>query len=226
MEDVNKSDGQPMEWRNYYDFGDPVGFDLGIMRDWLEKNGWMKSKLLSFGDDNDFGFTRYPFPGVAHNEYWKDDTVFGHFIEEVILNRGKQAPPPTRWSARIISYCVPYLLCIALVFGGTYIIYKTFISVFGLDRKILELTRDVSGLALLVIGITLFGRMPRLDKLPRSLLIGICGFAAGALGYHYLVTDSTPRYLNSEAPIRARKRSSFGVPKPLAKRYSNSWVLA
>jgi len=195
-EGLNKSERQSILWRNYYDFGDPVGFDLGITRDWLEDNGWTKSKLLSFSDDNDFGFTRYPFPGVAHNEYWKDDTVFGHFIEEVILDRGKQDQPPTRWSARIISYCVPYLLCIALVAVGTYLIYKTFASVFGLNHKFLDLTRDVSGLTLLVIGITLLGRMPRLDKISRSMLIGIPGFAIGAFGYHFLVTYPTQRSLN------------------------------
>jgi hypothetical protein len=196
-EGLIKSDRQPILWRNYYDFGDPVGFDLSITRDWLENNGWMKSKLLSFGDDNDFGFTRYPFPGVAHNEYWKDDTVFGHFIAEVILDRGKQDRPPTRWSAWIISYCVPYLLCVGLVFGGTYLIYKTFTNIFGQDHKFLDLIRDVSGLTLLIIGITLLGRMPRLDKVCRSMLIGISGFAIGAFGYHYLVTCPTQHSLNS-----------------------------
>jgi hypothetical protein len=73
----------PILWRNYYDFGDPVGFDLQITRDWMADNGWLPkdetkevARFFQFREDqDDYGFTRYPFPGKAHNDYWNDVTV-------------------------------------------------------------------------------------------------------------------------------------------------------
>src|SRR5436305_4570309 len=76
-----------IEWRNYYDFGDPVGFKLDSIREWIQANGWQA--VFNFdGDKHDFGFTRYPFPGKAHVDYWTDQGVFGHFISTVVAGEG------------------------------------------------------------------------------------------------------------------------------------------
>ncbi len=75
----------PIPWKNYYDFGDPIGFDLAPTRRWMDHSGWRR--FFVFRDQrnqDDIGFTRYYFPAAAHNDYWQDDTVFGHFIEEVV----------------------------------------------------------------------------------------------------------------------------------------------
>ena len=84
---------QPIEWRNYYDFGDPIGFRLDATRDWLKENHWTTGKQPFFNfndkedvedDAHDIGFARYPLPGKAHNDYWNDAEVFGHFIQTVV----------------------------------------------------------------------------------------------------------------------------------------------
>lgn len=74
-------------WRNYYDYGDPIGFELDTARRWLCENGLQR--VFEFPKSHDHGFGRYPFPGKAHNDYWDDSEVFDHFIETVV----KAAPP-------------------------------------------------------------------------------------------------------------------------------------
>jgi hypothetical protein len=83
--------GPKIEWRNYYDFGDPVGFDLNEAREWLAAHGW--DKVFAFSDQDDFGFSRYPLPGKAHVDYWTDEGVFGHFIETVVGLPSPKDPP-------------------------------------------------------------------------------------------------------------------------------------
>jgi hypothetical protein len=195
----------PIFWRNYYDFGDPVGFDLEITRNWLADNHWTPGKssgssgMISFRPEDDCGFTRYPFPGEAHNDYWEDDVVFEHFIQEVIIGKGKiTAPKPLtlRWPA-FVSNVVPYLLCLALISGGTYAFYKTFTSVFHIKYQLCEMARNVAGITCLLAGITLLGRLPRLVKAPRSLVIGCLAFVIGAAAYSILALPSTRMHLGS-----------------------------
>jgi len=92
--------GKPIQWRNYYDYGDPVGFDLEITRDWLRDNGWLPkdkeqkdARFFRFREVDDYGFTRYPFPGKAHNDYWDDPEVFDHFIKDVVLRKDAERSP-------------------------------------------------------------------------------------------------------------------------------------
>jgi hypothetical protein len=136
--DLNPAPGRnsqdPIEWRNYYDYGDPVGFDLEITREWMKENGWLAkgeikegARFFQFGSDDDCGFTRYAFPGKAHNDYWNDADVFGHFINEVVLKKGKAVKPRTIWWTVFLSRVVPYALCLALLAGGTYVLYNTLV---------------------------------------------------------------------------------------------------
>jgi hypothetical protein len=196
----------PILWRNYYDFGDPVGFDLDITRECLAQNGWTaadenrgKVSAFSFTPEDDYGFTRYTFPGKAHNDYWQDDVVFGHFIKEVVIAKGKEKasrPTTAHWAA-FVSNFVPYLLCLALLAGGTYAIYKTFVTVFGFKIGLREMVENVSGITCFLAGITVLGRMPRLERTPNSLIIGLLAFAAGAAGYLILVHRATQMRLSS-----------------------------
>ena len=74
----------PIDWRNYYDFGDPIGFALDEARAWLAANEWNQVFRFPADQGHDNGFTRYPFPGKAHVDYWADEEVFGHFISTVV----------------------------------------------------------------------------------------------------------------------------------------------
>ncbi|MCI0333105.1 MAG: MFS transporter, partial [Planctomycetes bacterium] len=97
----------PIAWRNYYDHGDPIGFQLDRTRQWLEENGWSPFFEFKKGE-HDYGFTRYWFPGKAHDEYWTDPEVFGHFLENVVFKEQRpetprfQAAPANRRGPRLV----------------------------------------------------------------------------------------------------------------------------
>jgi hypothetical protein len=194
----------PILWRNYYDFGDPVGFDLQITRDWMADNGWLSkdetkegARFFQFREDHDdYGFTRYPFPGKAHNDYWNDDTVFGHFINEVILKKENGEKPRTIWWTKIMSWVVPYILCFALVAGGTYVLYNTVVATF-FESQGFPILRDVFGITCLLAGVTVLSRMPRLDKIQWSSSIGALAFALGVIGYLTSVSFAAKQLLSS-----------------------------
>ncbi len=78
------SSGQ-IKWRNYYDYGDPVGFNLNTARRWLKDK--KNCTVFEFEPKHDIGFARYMLPGKAHNDYWGDGAVFEHFISDVIARR-------------------------------------------------------------------------------------------------------------------------------------------
>jgi hypothetical protein len=255
-----------IEWRNYYDHGDPIGFELEGMRRWLCENKWtafnfkgtedlmeteeskasksfydkckdqVKKKLAS--PIHDFGFTRYYFPGKAHNDYWGDSQIFGHFIQTVVYQKEIEAndekekanfmpkearfgkkhsesessnpkknkldysnPPATKRHAQLISYCAPYLLLMALMCIGVYVLYKaTKGSLVGLENSQHESTLDVVmnvfGISSLLAGLTVMARIPRLTIAWYWRLLGapIC-FALGALGY-FVTTRTEPDFLS------------------------------
>jgi hypothetical protein len=49
----------PIQWRNYFDLGDPVGFRLDTARAFLEEKHCV---AFEFEERHDIGFTRYLFP--------------------------------------------------------------------------------------------------------------------------------------------------------------------
>jgi hypothetical protein len=195
----------PILWRNYYDFGDPIGFDLEITREWMQQNGWLSTdeakegaRFFQFRDEDDCGFTRYPFPGAAHNDYWNDDQVFGHFINDVVLKNGKAEKPQTIPWAVFVSYVVPYLICFGLLAGGTYTLYQTVVTAFfksTLNR--IPVPWDVSGMTCLLAGVTLLSRVPRLEKVWPGATIGIISFVLGVAGYLTFVSSRTKLLLSS-----------------------------
>lgn len=191
---------QPIRWRNYYDYGDPIGYDLKITRQWMQNNDWLPkmqapkktkdphedttdpSPVFEFTDQHDYGFTRYPLPGEAHNDYWKDDGVFGHFINNVIRGQEDAKPPTTiRWTVAI-SWLLPYVLCLGLLTAGIYILYNTLVSVF-FGSSIGHVFWDVLGITSLLAGSTVSSRLPRLDKLRPGAYFAVGAFVLGAIGY-------------------------------------------
>lgn len=169
---------RPIEWRNYYDYGDPVGFALDDARAWIRHNGWTDVFDFTEAEGHDNGFSRYPFPGKAHVDYWNDDAVFGHFIETVI----REAPPPASaraaaadyrhpprdvQTARWISYVVPYLGVAGLLVAAAYILYRAVadaIDPSGATFPAAVVARGVAGIAALLLGVTAMARVPRLTR--------------------------------------------------------------
>lgn len=130
-----------IRWRNYYDYGDPVGFMLDSARHWL----WTKKRCTAFefcacpDCGHDIGFARYFFPGKAHNDYWEDDEVFEHFITNVVLaaeadgeDAAAKVPPGSKPAVAPVSkglvYAIspwfPYLLSFLLIGIGAFIVYR------------------------------------------------------------------------------------------------------
>jgi hypothetical protein len=186
---------QRIEWRNYYDHGDPIGFELDSVRQWIEKNGW--EGVFHFEKDHDIGFTRYPFPGKAHVDYWTDSAVFKHFILDVIEKEdqatskppekdGQEAPAASPQVEKVkatipvdvkankrLSYVMPYIGVLALLFLAAYVLVKAVMEATQyycpVDEDLRTLTgaciaRHAVGLALLLAGITVLTRIPRLTK--------------------------------------------------------------
>src|SRR6266542_3497136 len=189
--DSETSGDRRIQWRNYYDYGDPVGFELDEARRWL---GAEDRRVAAFEFDgksekapdpeHDNGFARYCLPGKAHNDYWADSAVFDHFIGSVIDMPAKPIPKPSdRFWPRPVAYLVSYGLVFLLLFAGIFFSMRS-VSSFNQEANLaalnaqgaanapfatnahplsgLELMRDSAGIAFLLVGMTVLARVPRL----------------------------------------------------------------
>jgi hypothetical protein len=203
---------QPIEWRNYFDYGDPIGFELDEARKWfVDEPAWKGV----FNFDKDRGFSRYPFPGKAHNDYWTDQKVFGHFIHDVVHKDDPPPPgpavsvtPPTsRWWTPVVSWVGPYLALLAILFCAVFVLHKSAHAYYpecvkGVDALVggdkaerpyypeclkdvnaREVFGDVLGITLLVAGLTVMVRIPRLSRRWFWRLSGIGFFALSLLAF-------------------------------------------
>jgi hypothetical protein len=183
---------QPIAWRNYYDHGDPVGFELNDARVWLHDNGWDgERQVFEFGNEHDIGFSRYPLPGAAHVAYWKDPAVFGHFIATVV-NKGEknppkaqkyQTPPGSIWWKQAVSYVLPYAAVTALLAVAAYVLFRSLLGVVDPEDtnrdSFGDIARSVLGMTAIMLGITIAARVPRLTRDP---FWRVGALAAGVLG--------------------------------------------
>jgi hypothetical protein len=198
-----------IKWRNYYDYGDPIGFKLDAARIWLKQH---KCAPFEFEEENDIGFARYVLPGKAHNDYWEDGAVFEHFIRDVIKGEGAGAPEPkTRPLVYVLSPTVPYLVSFLLLGFGMFILYRAVTNythpdldhlaryirytVLGLFENKASISNTQVGLhsieiAGFIAGITLLARLPRLAAGLRWFGWGLVAFLAGCGCYCLVAWDS------------------------------------
>lgn len=215
---------EPIEWRNYYDRGDPIGFELSQVRAWLKANAW--DGVFHFEKDHDIGFTRYAYPGKAHVDYWDDEEVFGHFIQTVVNKPPKGAPPTsTPGSGRLasaapadaesakparsfetppgdipakkwLSYVLPYVGVVALLVVAAYILFKAFIGCIDPKELIYNsnpvILRNVAALAILLFGVTVTARIPRLTRLWYWRLTAWIAYLLSAAAYMWIVPSGGP----------------------------------
>lgn len=183
---------QPIEWHNYYDYGDPVGFELETARKRFTTGAWQG--VFNFPPENDHGFARYPLPGKAHTDYWNDAEVFDHFIENVVEKKEPpksadakpKAPPASKMLPRIVSWVMPYVLAAALLFVGVLVLYNAvhgFVDPKG-KQPLLQVFGNVAGFACLLAGVTVMARIPRLTKVWTWRLFGGLVFLLFIAGYH------------------------------------------
>jgi len=207
-----------IEWYNYYDKGDPVGYKLEEARAWLSLHKW--DKAFDFKDENDIGFWRYPLPGKAHVDYWKDEEVFGHFIKNVVLSKSGERPTSKSW-ARLVSYVVPYIGVGALLFTAVFILYKALqncLAVNGSNAEDLSkwgFYGDVFGTACLLYGVTVTARVPRLTKIQYLRWIGPLFYAASVGIFLWIVSGS---HVETDAPASLLKvwlLERFNIEAPI-----------
>jgi|GEM_PF-715305 len=206
-----------IKWRNYYDYGDPVGFKLDAVRKWFDEIGL---SVFEFDERHDIGYARYILPYKAHNDYWVDARVFEHFLLDVIepctsdalAKSENRAPrPQSRALVVAVSPILPYLMCLLLLASGTILLHRSVVmythpvpsplqsyvrySLFGTSAPAQGGTQQILveglGMALLLAGTTLFARWPRLARGLRWWAYGGVAFVLGCLGYLWLVQPET-----------------------------------
>lgn len=200
---VHSSVNGLIEWRNYYDLGDPVGFKLPKAREKYNTDPQNQRSdspwdWFNFPADHDHGFTRSLFPGKAHTDYWTDPAVFGHFMQKVVYKNTPipadcekaeyNQPPVDRWLHKLGSWILPYAAALALLGFAVYTIYKAvqvYLTPEGKEEH--ETTRqilhNVGSITALLAGLTVTARIPRLTREWFWRIVGILIFVLGAIGY-------------------------------------------
>ncbi len=203
------SDDRKIQWRNYYDYGDPVGFRLDSARSWLDKDERACHPFSFDEDDDDIGFARYPLAGKAHNDYWNDPDVFEHFLSSAVVPvvRNRQSAddageadeepattverPATRKLVYVLSPGLPYLISALLFLGAVAAAYfpiRPHVEVLkGLESGGEQIACRILGLTGLLIGITLAARIPRLGSTRFRYAWGLFAFGVGVVLYATLV---------------------------------------
>ena len=174
--------GQKIKWRNYYDYGDPIGFQLDTAVEFLWEHHCAAFEFVT--KDHDIGFSRYLLPGKAHNDYWTDGDVFGHFIADVVLPNPKE-PAERPKSSRIrgvVSTAIPYVLTFLIHMAAVFVLYKG-ITALVPGSEFAHLPLQLSLLSGLLFCMTVAARLPMLVKTDgwRWHGIGLAVFAVGAL---------------------------------------------
>jgi hypothetical protein len=181
----------PIPWHNYFDYGDPIAYALDETRGWLHDTGFDRHLLLT-----EKGFSRSILPGKAHVDYWNDCELFSHFIKNVVrpsTECTRPAPEPgTRWWAVAISYIVPHVLLAALVGLATFFLYRP-VAVALTDGALRPLTvaRDVTGIAMLILGVTAAARIPRLTSRWRWWFVAGVLLAVSMMTYGLFVVENS-----------------------------------
>jgi hypothetical protein len=210
---------QPIKWRNYYDFGDPIGFQLDTARRFLRE---ARCGAFQFGFDDDYGFSRYPLPGKAHTDYWSDTDLFRHFVDDVVLPNASLAaaggpalkPPGNKPLMSVVSPSIPYLLAVALHVAAVYVMFKgttEFLSQKGWSMA--DVVHTVIALAALLTGVTVASRLPRLVQQSRGrwLVLSVGIFALGAALCLYLVPPQVSAFLAAPFLERGNPTPLFGI---------------
>ena len=226
-----------IRWRNYYDYGDPIGFKLDTARRWLDQQ---KSKAFQFcgcpAHRHDIGFARYLLPGKAHNDYWNDPDVFEHFVDDVVAqakaNHAAARRPADKPIIPWLSPTLPYVFSAAILVIGVYILCKA-VSNFAypddpLTKYFLITAIDVEptpgvsrwglfcntlGIAGLIAGVTLFTRFPRLAVGLRWKTWGWAAFGIGSVLYYAMVSGSSLREIGTIFLLLVER---FGLGRPIS----------
>lgn len=184
----------PIEWFNYYDLGDPIGFELDTAREYLKAH---ECAAFAFDKTHDIGFSRYLVPGKAHTGYWTDREVFRHFAYKAGLSPVKAAAPASHVLCHPASTAIPYAVSLALHLSAVYLMCKAVLVFLGAQWPAIETCKTVAALTLLLASVTVAGRLPRLVKHTdaRWALLAALVFACGVTLGAFLLPSAPADYL-------------------------------
>jgi hypothetical protein len=210
---------RPIKWFNYYDYGDPIGFELDSARGYLNDHG---CQAFNFTQSQDIGFSRYMVPGHAHNGYWADKELFRHYASHVGLLEKLQgadldaspvtpleklkapvsvAAPRSHFATQPLSLAIPYAACLCVHLAAVYIMLKAVLGFIDPDTTWRAGTTALTALALslLLFTVTITGRLPRLVKRgdTRWWLLATAIFIGGTSLSLYLLPYMTTSYLTA-----------------------------
>lgn len=179
---------QPIKWRNYFDFGDPIGFRLDQTMSQLRT---MQCEAFEFETKkHDFGFSRSWMPGKAHIDYWDDAAVFNHFIDDVVQPQAgiNAAPPANKAANSKVAIAIPYLIALALHVAAILALYQGLAPRSSASTALWQVPLSILLLGLLLYSVTVAARLPTLVKPePRwgvlSILTLLLGMGCGAALY-------------------------------------------
>lgn len=150
-------------WHNYYDFGDPVGFELDTARTWLGENS-----PFTFPEEVDKGFSRYLLPGKAHVDYWQDKALFGDYLHTAGIPRAPDSATPPKFKNRslagLFSCSLPYVLSFVILCAGVFIFYSTINTCIGNKNGTIMMAKNMLAFSALLAGIGVAARIPRLIR--------------------------------------------------------------
>jgi len=186
---------RPIKWRNYFDFGDPVGFRLDAAQRLLKLRRCEAFEFDTFHHDH--GFSRYWLPGKAHVDYWKDAELFRHFIDTVVKPAPGSAPPeleapPSRPMVDRFAKCVPYVIAFGLHLAAVATLLAALsLASFGEGAGLVGSLLPTLALGTLLASLTVAARLPRLVRPgPRWRALALLCLGLGMATAWLLLPDS------------------------------------
>lgn len=184
---------QRIKWRNYFDYGDPVGFRLDEAQRWLASKHCGAFEFEQFKHDH--GYSRYWFPGKAHVDYWNDAELFRHFIDGVVKTPrldAPPAPPPANKPLRgLVATCIPYIIAFSLHFAGVVALLAALSATPVTEiTQLFGLMGQAFAPGILLAAVTIAARLPRLVRPgPRWRAMALASWGLGALATWFLLPD-------------------------------------
>jgi hypothetical protein len=208
----------PIRWVNYLDTGDPIAYHLDETYKWLKRSGWAPHFDWTQHEFGRYAFpgkahTDYWDDAEVFGHFIQ--TVVG---EQPKRSTGKAPdytkPPASKRLPQAASYLLPYAVLAAVLTVGVYAVYRPVFDVVTksaetpivcdafsawswtwwkptTDPSSATIARDVVGFALLLAGVTVAVRLPRLTGIWWLRFVGFAAFVAGAAGYTAITTGRT-----------------------------------
>lgn len=227
---------EKIRWRNYYDYADPVGYELDTARKKLvgepAKDGkpaepaeW-GCEAFQFAPEDDHGFRRYLISGKAHTDYFSDYDLFSYLMKDSVEASPQPGRKPASNFKGRLGRVLPFVLVLLLmtlavlclhrgVLGDTSSrewekVYRHATGILGMSPEMVRTggvgTKGIVGCTMLLLGTTVFARIFRLSTNFWMRALGVVAWGSGIVAFWCL-----PGYFALESAYLAGGRLLDGV---------------